>query len=139
MADITKIKVKINTGDRDLAGTDGYVYLGLCGREFNLMRAGIDDFERASERDYILGDGANVENAGNNDPRSPKLDTADADRYPAYIRFEPTSEEHPNWNLDGVEVTITPGGARYQRLGGGGGANLWLGQHMGKFCGLRKV
>jgi hypothetical protein len=138
MSAITQIKVTIHTGDRDDAGTDGTVYLGICGREFKLSRANVDDFERASHRDYILGSSANVEQAALNNPASPQLDTVDADRFPSYIRFEP-SGDGPNWNLDGAEVTITPGGAQYRRLGDGGGANLWLGQTMGKFCYLRKV
>jgi hypothetical protein len=138
MAAITRIKVTIHTGDRNNAGTDGFVYLGVCGREFKLSRSDVDDFERASHRDYFLGSGANIEEATFNDPTKPQLDTADADRYPAYIRFEPTGDS-PDWDLDGVEATITPGGARYARLGDGGGANLWLGQSMGKFCYLSKV
>jgi hypothetical protein len=138
MSAITRIKVTVHTGDRNEAGTDGTVYLGICGREFKLARAGVDDFERASHRDYFLGSSANVEQAAFNNPASPQLDTTDADRFPAYIRFEPQGGS-PNWDLDGVEVTITPGGAKYQRLGDGGGAHLLLGQNMGKFCYLRKA
>jgi len=138
MAAITQIKVTLHTGDRNGAGTDGYVYLGVCGREFKLGRSDVDDNERATHRDYILGNGANVEQASLNDPRSPQLDTADADRYPAYIRFEPTGDS-PDWDLDGVSAMITPGNARFERLGDGGGSHLWLGQNMGKFCYLRKV
>jgi hypothetical protein len=138
MSAITGIKVTVHTGDRNNAGTDGSVYLGICGREFKLARADVDDFERASHRDYFLGSSANVEQATFNSPTSPQLDTIEADRFPAYIRFEPTGDS-PDWNLDGAEVTITPGGAKYQRLGDGGGANLWLGQNMGKFCYLLKV
>jgi hypothetical protein len=138
MAAITQIKATIHTGDRDGAGTDGTVYLGICGREFKLARADVDDFGQASHRDYFLGNGANVEQANRNDPKSPQLDTTDADRFPAYIRLEPTGDS-PDWDLDGVEVTITPGGAKYVRLGEGGGSHLWLGQNYGKFCYLRKV
>ncbi len=138
MSAITQIKVTIHTGDIPNAGTDGYVYLGICGREFKLSRADVNDFERGSHRDYFLGNGANVEQATFNDPKSPQLDTTDADRFPAYIRFEP-SGGGPDWNLDGASVTITPGGAQFQRLGDGGGANLWLGQSMGKTCNLKRV
>jgi len=138
MAAITQIKVTVHTGDRENAGTDSFVYLGLCGREFKLGIEGIDDFSRASHRDYFLGSGANVQQATYNDPRLPQLDTTDADRFPAYIRLEPFGDSH-EWNLDGVEVTITPGGAKYGRLGEGGGSNLWLGQTIGKICYLRKA
>lgn len=138
MAAITQIKVTVHTGDRDNAGTDGYVYLGLCGREFKLNREGIDDFSRANRSEYILGSGSNVGDAQYNSPKLPQLDTTDADRFPAYIRLEPTGDS-PSWNLDGVEVAITPGGTKYARLGEGGGANLWLGQDMGKICYLKKA
>lgn len=138
MSAITQIKVTVHTGDVDNAGTDGYVYIGICGREFKLSRSDVNDFERASHRDYILGSGANIVDKSYNDPRTPQLDTTDADRFPAYIRFEP-SGAGPDWNFDGATAVITPGGARYQRLGDGGGANMWLGQNMGKTCNLQKV
>jgi hypothetical protein len=138
MAAITQIKATIHTGDRNNAGTDGFVYLGICGREFKLSRADVDDFERASHRQYFLGSGANVEQATFNDPRSPQLDTTDADQYPVYIRFEPQGDS-PDWDFDGALVAVTPGGAQYSRMGDGGGAHLWLGQLMGKVCYLRKV
>jgi len=138
MSAITQIKATIHTGDRDNAGTDGSVYLGICGREFLLTRADVDDFERASHREYRLGSGSNVEQPTFNNPSSPQLDTTDADRYPAYIRFEPEGDS-PDWDFDGAEVTITPGGNKYSRLGDGGGVHLWLGQKIGKFCYLRKA
>ncbi len=138
MSAITQIKAVIHTGDRNNAGTDGTVFLGICGREFKLGRADVDDFERSSHRDYFLGNASNVEEPSFNDPRSPQLDTADADRYPAYIRFEPSGDS-PDWDFDGAHVTITPGGAELVRMGNGGGTHLWLGQKMGKFCYLRKA
>lgn len=138
MSAITQIKAVIHTGDRNNAGTDGSVYLGICGREFKLGRADTDDFERSSHREYFFGNGSNVEEAKFNDPRSPQLDTTDTDRYPAYIRFEPHGDS-PAWDFDGAEVTITPGGTKLRRMGDGGGAHLWLGQHAGKFCYLTKV
>jgi hypothetical protein len=138
MSAITQIKATIHTGDRTDAGTDGFVYLGICGREFKLGRADVNDFERATHREYFLGAPSNVEQASDNDPRSPRLDTTDADRYPAYIRFEPDVATG-NWDFDGAEVTITPGGTKFGRMGDGGGAHLKLGQNMGKFCYLTKV
>jgi hypothetical protein len=138
MTAITQIKATIHTGDQENAGTDSWVYLGICGREFRLARSDVNDFGRSSHRDYFLGNGANVEDASLNDPKFPRLDTADLDQFPAYIRLEPAGDS-PDWNLDGVEVTITPSGSKYGRLGDGGGANIWLGQKMGKFCYLRKL
>jgi hypothetical protein len=138
MSAITQIKAVIHTGDRNGAGTDGTVYLGICGREFKLGRSDVDDFERSSHREYFLGTSANVEDATFNDPRSPQLDTADTDRYPVYIRFEPSGDS-PDWDFDGAEVTVSPGGTKLGRMGDGGGAHLWLGQTKGKFCYLRKV
>jgi hypothetical protein len=136
MSAITQIKVNIRTGDRDGAGTDGNVYLGICGREFNIDRASVNDFEKGNSADYFLGTGSNVSQAAFNDPKSPQLDTVDADRYPVYIRFEPAGD-FPDWNLESATVTITPGGVQFQRLAGTD--NLWLGQAMGKTCYLRKL
>jgi len=138
MSAITQIKAVIHTGDRNSAGTDGSVYLGICGREFKLTRADVDDFERSSHREYFLGNVSNVEQPKFNDPRSPQLDTTDTDRYPVYIRFEPKGDS-PDWDFDGAVITITPGGTKLGRMGDGGGAHLWLGQNMGKFCYLTKV
>lgn len=45
MADITSFDITIQTGDVNGAGTDGSVYLGICGREFHLDTSK-DDFER---------------------------------------------------------------------------------------------
>ena len=138
MSAITQIKAVVHTADTDGAGTDGTVYLGICGREFKLTRADVDDFERSSHREYFLGTQSNIEQPKFNDPRAPQLDTTDTDRFPAYIRFEPQGDS-PNWDFDGAEVTITPGNAKYRRMGDGGGAHLVLGQSMGKFCYLKKV
>jgi hypothetical protein len=138
MAAITQIKVTIFTGDRNNAGTDGYVYLGICGREFKLSRAGIDDFVRATNVEFRLGTSSNVEQPTFNDPSKPQLDTTDADRYPTYIRFEPTGDS-PDWDFDGANVTITPGSQKYGRFQPGQGAHLWLGQNMGKFCYLSRL
>jgi putative transposase len=68
------------------------------------------------------------------------VDTAEADEFPAYIRFErDPADSGPAWDLDGVEVTITPGSAKFGRLGNSTGQHLWLGDNMGKVCYLRKL
>jgi len=137
MAAITRIDVRIKTGDRSSAGTDSRVYLAICGREFNIDSA-VDDFERGSDRTYTLGVGANVNDAANNDPRSPfALDTVDLDHFPAWIRLEPGGSG-PNWDLEFVSATVNPGPGQtvFQALGGGN--HLWLGDRYGKHVFLKR-
>src|SRR5262245_55939180 len=55
MAAITRIDVRLKTGD--LSGTDGDVYIRIGGREFYIDSEN-DDFERNSDRTYTLGEGA---------------------------------------------------------------------------------
>jgi hypothetical protein len=78
MPAITRIQLRLVTGNRADAGTDGDVFLGICGREFNVdSRGDVNDFERNSDRTYIFGEGANVLRPEENDPRSPwQLDLA---------------------------------------------------------------
>jgi hypothetical protein len=131
MAAIRKISAKIVTSNIENAGTDGDVYLGICGREFYLDSSA-DDFERGSNRTYILGDGSNVLNSRENDPRNPQLDSARLDDFPVYIRFEPQGE-NADWNLSFVSVEVAGRnyGVNFQR-------GLWLGRKVGKFCYLRE-
>jgi hypothetical protein len=68
MPDLTQIEVDIATGDLEGAGTDGEVYLGICGREFH-CDSGADDFERNTGGNYSFGSGGNVLNPDRNDPR----------------------------------------------------------------------
>src|SRR3954469_4107763 len=86
MANITTIQFALQTADVAGAGTDGDVYLGFCGREFSVDTSA-DDFERDSSRTYPFGEGANVQHAGQNDPRLPQLRTENIDRFPVYVRF----------------------------------------------------
>ncbi len=130
MAAIRSISVQIITSNVENAGTDGDVYLGICGREFYLD-SGADDFEQGSNRTYRLGDGANIENSRENDPRSPQLDSDHLDDFPVYIRFEPGGGS-PDWKLDSavVQVAGRDYGVRFLR-------GLWLGRKAGKICYLR--
>jgi hypothetical protein len=123
------IDVTIMTGDG--AGTDGDVYLGICGREF-FVDTSRDDFERGSSTTYRLGDGANILNKERNDPRNPQLDSNDLDKFPVYIRFDP-SGSYPDWNLTFVNVELA--GTGYGVIFRPG---LWLGRKSGKFCYLRQ-
>ncbi len=133
MTAIETITLQIQTADKDGAGTDGDVYLGVCGREFRTDTSA-DDYERDSSREYVFGDGANINNASVNDPRVPQLHLENADRFPVYIRFQPTSRTD-NWKLLRAEVSFN--GAFFPRWDTGdlipfderGG--IWLGTRSG--------
>ena len=56
---VDRIVVKIQTGNKSAAGTNGKVYLGIGGREFRLNKSG-DQFKRNKEDEFILGVGANI-------------------------------------------------------------------------------
>jgi hypothetical protein len=131
VTNINSIIVLLNTGDQSGAGTDGDVYLGICGREFYLDTSA-DDFERNSSRQYVLGQGANTLNAAKNDPRNPRILVEDVDQFPVYIRFNPQSRGD-NWNLIRVAVTVNDSAfpqyeALLERQGG-----IWLGTRSGLF------
>ena len=55
MPQITSIHLTLITGNASGAGTDGDVYLGICGREF-FVDTTANDFERGASREYIFGD-----------------------------------------------------------------------------------
>jgi hypothetical protein len=131
MPDIKSFSATIQTANVENAGTDGDVYLGICGREFYLDSSA-DDFERGSNRTYKFGDGANILNKDLNDPRKPQLRSEDLNKFPVYIRFEPSGES-PDWNLTFVNVEIagTGYGISFPR-------GLWLGRTAGKTCFLRE-
>jgi hypothetical protein len=86
MAQIESIQVNVQTPDVTGAGTDGSLYLGVCGREFQLDTSD-DDLERGSARKYVLGEDHNVVSAGVNDPRKQLLLTEHVDGLPVYLRF----------------------------------------------------
>jgi hypothetical protein len=132
MANISRIDIQIATANVLNAGTDGFVYVGVAGREFQLDASG-NDFEQGANRVYTLGNGANILDAGDNDPRNPQLRTEDVDKFPKYVRFEPGGD----WVLEDVTVTINPGTAtqmifRSPALQGAG--RLKMSQTAGKFC-----
>jgi hypothetical protein len=135
MSAVRRIELRVITGDRPDAGTDGTVFLGLGGREFRVDSSdtSVNDFERASDRTYIFGIGANVSRPTENDPRSPwQIDSQDIGRCPRYIRLE--SGDGGDWNVAQVDVLISladGGSATLQRLGGS--AHLWLGWKRGRY------
>ncbi|MER7702340.1 hypothetical protein ABTX81_05510 [Kitasatospora sp. NPDC097605] len=108
MADIKKIKARVRTADVPNAGTHGWVYLGIAGREFLLNAADTSaGLERGDNWTFVLGEDSNVENPSRNDPRRPQLDTDDLDRFPTYLRLEPDGHR-PAWCLERVWVTVNP-------------------------------
>ena len=142
MAAITRIDAQFKTGNRSGAGTDGDIFIGIGGREF-VADSAVDDFERGSDRIYVFGagsgSGSTVNNPAFNNPSTPfQLDTSNLDRFPVYVRFEPTGRDD-NWNLESVTVTVNPGPGQVQYQALGGSNNLWLGQHAGKVCHLQKL
>lgn len=154
MVAITTILVRILTSSERDAGTDGNVYIGLCGREF-YIDSRENDFERGSDRTYILG--AELKRPGDkkypvsdpkhNDPRHPQLDTEDVEKFPVYLRFELGEHHHkPRWNLAYVEVKVNPSqgdeiygpGERVFFSSWNPDEPLWLGDKHGKFVYLEK-
>ena len=99
MSSISKVTVTVATGDLDGAGTSGEVYLGLGGMEFKLDSVDVADFDRDSERTYILGDEfgsfastdqstlQTFAHSSRNDPRMTTMERVA--RHPVYIRLHP--------------------------------------------------
>lgn len=109
MALISRIDVQIATASQAGASTNGFVYAGIAGREFQLDAAG-NDFQQGQNRVYVIGSGSNLLDAAVNDPTDPALDTADLSKFPKYIRFEPTVSGD-EWILEDVTMTVNPGTA----------------------------
>lgn len=125
-ANVTRIDLRLVTGDRDNAGTDAIVYLGLGGREFRINRDGIDDLERGADEIFTLGLGSNISDSSDNDPRSPfPLLTQNLNSFPKYIRMVATGDA-PGWNIEFVSVTVNPGVGQRVISGLAGGAHIWL-------------
>ena len=144
MAHITKLEVDITTGDESQADANGPVYLGFGSREFRLNRPGVDDFKRNSNNTFILGDGSNVANAAENDPRAFTIEADDVGKYDVYIRHDPPGDK--KWLLRDVTVTATGPGINYiykvgnPVVGGGNIAapGIWLGRDFGLIVYLQK-
>ena len=147
MTDVTGILCQVITGIDDYAGTDGRVYLGIGGREFRLDSTE-DDFNRGSDRMYVLGyvpeelspQMIPVVNADLNSPTVGfQLDTEYFGKSPTYIRFEPQGAS-PDWNIAAAVVRVYVGEGRV--VGGmtteEGFASLWLGDASGKILFLTR-
>ncbi|MEU2675244.1 hypothetical protein ABZ622_42025 [Streptomyces sp. NPDC007164] len=143
MTDITQVSVQLWTATEAGAGTNGFVYIGVAGREFH-VDSSRDDFESGDNYTYVFGIGANVLDSARNDPRLPRLDTDDADRYPVYLRFEGVDNDDA-WCLEGVTVVVNPSGTGTRtydnpRLAGtGADQKIWLGKRFGQTVYLRRI
>jgi hypothetical protein len=133
MASLSKIEAGFFTSKAADAGTDGNVYVGICGREF-CCNTTSEDFERGQKRTYQFGSGANVTDPTMNDPRDPQLQVEDADLFPVYIRFDQGRASH--WKLAAVEVVLNDGAAVFSN---NAIPELWMGLRAGAFCYLRKT
>jgi hypothetical protein len=138
MAQIESIQININTGEASGGGTDGSIYLGVCGREFHLDTSA-DDFERGSSHEYVLGAGSDVTSPAVNDPRKQLLQIEDVDSFPVYVRFEPNNSGD-NWNLARADLSFNE--AFFPRWETSGFVSeddgIWLGQRSGNVVHLRK-
>lgn len=138
MAHIRKIHLSVQTGSMSGAGTDGDVYLGVCGREFH-ADTGADDFERGSSREYVFGRGGNVNNFADNNPARQRLLLEDVERLPVYIRFEPT-DRGDRWNLQRAVVRfndqLLPQWDTSSFVSDRTG--IWLGTRAGKYVNIPK-
>lgn len=142
MSSITQITLELSTAAESPANMDGWVYLGIAGREFGID-ANRNDFEPGDTFTYVLGEGSNVLNPNGNDPRNPALDTDDLDRYPAYLRFKASDNESAeSWLVERITVTVNPDSdfpARFDNLRLEGAPKIWLGRATGHQVGLRRV
>ncbi|MEP6634955.1 MAG: hypothetical protein ABJA62_12190 [Luteimonas sp.] len=144
MAKVERIWVRFQTGDKQNAGTDGDIYLGIGGREF-MVDSSNDDFERGADQYYDIGQPATIQNRAINDPRAPQITTEDISAFPVYVRFAPKSRSD-QWNLDIVWVGVNdPDSNRldfYRNITISDGVReegFWLGVHSGLVLYLHKT
>lgn len=127
MANINAISVEVKTGSRETSsGTLGRVYLGIGGRDFDLIIDGVE-FKNGVTNTFVLGEGTNTgADPRNNDPRSPyQLVTETLSKYPIYIRFEPHAEDE-RWEVDEVNVVVNPDSEKIKFSTLGGGQHIFL-------------
>ena len=142
VATVDRVDLKIKTAVGALAGTDGFAYFGLCGREFRISSTD-DDFEAGSDRIYTYGAGANVEFSNFNDPRSPfAIRTEDVSIFPAYVRFVPSARGEilglgDTWEIESIRLTLNPGSEEIVLTALGGSNRILLGHVGGLICYLR--
>lgn len=126
---ISSIFITITTDAARDSGTDGSVYLGIGGREFNCDTSA-DDRETGDVNTYTFGEGSNVSRPAANDPRNPPIKDEWIDRFPVYLRFQSDGGDH--WALRRAQLTINgelvP---RYEFLIPTNSDPLWLGPKSG--------
>lgn len=135
MERIKSIRLNLQTASVGGAGSDGDVYLGLCGREFYLD-TDRDDFEPGTSINYVLGDGANIHNASQNDPREHLLFLENAYKLPCYIRFK-GKDRGDQWRLlrAGVAINdhVLPTWDTASVIPFGAGGGIWMGTRATEF------
>jgi hypothetical protein len=142
MAAVNRITVTLATGNRDGAGTDGEVFLGIGGREFKLDDPNLPGHGAGASVEYVLGDGATVANKERNDPDEDlrlKTDDLEGFQFPVYIRFKGVTD-NDTWNLEAATVLAdsSDGIQEWKRMAGNAN-NLWLGNQFGNVCYLRQT
>ena len=136
---IRKISVQVKTGDSENSGTNGYVYLGLGGREYLLNIPGEDDFEPGDDITYVLGESSNVAHPEENDPRTCCVTCLeDLGLFPAYIRLHPRGMGD-SWEMGRVHVRVLTADGECEYAGVGEDRTLWLGWAFGLTCYLKKL
>ena len=155
MPPITRIKVRLKTLDVHGSGSDSLVYLGIGGREFRLESKGVDDYERATERTYVLRtpplsefDPANlglglgerpVRYPTHNDPsKDYPLDSDLLGSFPVYLRYQPRIvggiEDPDTWVLGESEISVLVGDQVVRTYKGlPENTGLWLGLKYGLY------
>jgi hypothetical protein len=129
------IQLGLTTGSIVDASTDGWVYLGIGGREFRVARPDIDDFQFGQTNSYRFGAGANVEFPGENDPRTPPL--SDVGSRPVYIRFRALDNNRADaWLLKRAKVTVNGSELPRYWMRDLSGNGIWLGRRQGEILGL---
>ncbi len=133
MATINRIDLLIQTGNLQGAGTDGYVYFGIGGREFRVDQRGEDDLEaNKPEQIFTFSANGNMVNQPLNNPAADYvLKTEDLGKFPKYIRFEPANT-NDNWNIAEIKVVVNPGVSQIEYNALGGSNHVWLGARNGK-------
>ena len=140
--EIEQVEVRIKTatiGELAAPGTNGFVYLGLGGREFALDTEN-NDFIPGSDVVYTLGINSSVEKKQINNPNVPPLRTQELSVFPMYIRYEPRLGSNA-WSIKQVVVTVNPGLGQLSFsptfFTPRGNDRLILSQNTGKLCFLR--
>lgn len=140
MSYIKTVVARVATGDEERGGTTGEVYLGLAGMEFKLNSETIVDYEQASDRTYVLGEGSatypsvdesardNFSFAARNDPRITTMERAA--RHPVYVRLHPVGEFH-DWMVAAVDVRVDGQDGSVQSYRWAADPGRWLGCEYG--------